>query len=123
VFLARLLAQEAETWLLDEPTADLDPRHRLEFWDLLGRAHRDWQPTVLLVTHDLESAAERVDDVALLRNGRLVASGPVRDALTAEALRRTFGVEAECRVRGDGSVSVGRLALPESGEKPVPGSY
>jgi iron complex transport system ATP-binding protein len=120
VFLARSLAQEAETWLLDEPTADLDPRHRLEFWDLLSRAHRDWKPTVLLVTHDLESAAELVDEVALLRGGRLVASGPVQNALTAETLRRTFGVDAECRVGADGSVSIGRLTLPPPGE---PGSY
>ena len=35
VFLARALAQEAEIWLLDEPTAGLDPRHRLEFLETL----------------------------------------------------------------------------------------
>ncbi len=57
VFLARALAQEAEVWLLDEPTAGLDPRHRLEFLETLWRVHGERRTTVLLVTHEIGLAA------------------------------------------------------------------
>jgi iron complex transport system ATP-binding protein len=97
VFLARALAQEAEVWLLDEPTAGLDPRHRLEFLDVLRRSHRERQGTILLVTHELDLAAELADRVLLLRNGRAIGSGPAAEVLTPENLRRAFDVEFEIR--------------------------
>jgi iron complex transport system ATP-binding protein len=94
VFLARALAQEAEIWLLDEPTSGLDPRHRLEFLELLGRAHAGRGTTVLLVTHEIDLAAEIANRVILLRAGRAVASGPPAETLTPDRLRETFGVES-----------------------------
>jgi iron complex transport system ATP-binding protein len=97
VFLARALAQEAEIWLLDEPTAGLDPRHRLEFLDVLRRTHRERGGTVLLVTHELDLAAQLADRVVLLRHGRALAAGPPREALTPENLRRAFDVEFQVR--------------------------
>ncbi len=100
VFLARALAQEAEIWLLDEPTAGLDPRHRLEFLEVLRRIHRERRGTVLLVTHELDLAAELADRVLLLRQGRALASGPPAEALTPENLRRAFDVGS-----GSGSAS------------------
>ncbi len=111
VFLARALAQEAEIWLLDEPTAGLDPRHRLEFLEVLRRTHRERRGTVLLVTHELDLAARLADRVLLLREGRSLAEGPPRDTLTPDNLRRAFGVrflvgDAGFRVEGlDGPAS------------------
>jgi iron complex transport system ATP-binding protein len=93
VFLARALAQEAEIWLLDEPTAGLDPRHRLEFLEVLRRSHRERRGSVLLVTHELGLAAELADRVLLLRHGRTIAAGTPSEALTSESLRRAFDVE------------------------------
>jgi iron complex transport system ATP-binding protein len=93
VFLARALAQEAEIWLLDEPTAGLDPRHRLEFLEVLRRNHRERGGTVLLVTHELDLAAELSDRVLLLRRGRALAQGTPGEVLTPENLRRAFDVE------------------------------
>ncbi len=93
VFLARALAQEAEIWLLDEPTAGLDPRHRLEFLQVLRRSHRERGGTVLLVTHEIDLAAELCDRVLLLRRGRALADGPPDEVLTAANLRRAFDVE------------------------------
>jgi iron complex transport system ATP-binding protein len=91
--LARALEQEAEIWLLDEPTAGLDPRHRLEFLQVLRRSHRERGGTVLLVTHEIDLAAEICDRVLLLRRGRALADGPPDDVLTAANLRRAFDVE------------------------------
>lgn len=97
VFLARAIAQEAEIWLLDEPTAGLDPRHRLEFLDVLERSHRERRGTVLLVTHEIDLAAELADRVLLLRRGRAIAAGSPAATLTPENLRRTFDVEFRIR--------------------------
>lgn len=94
VFLARALAQEAEVWLLDEPTAGLDLRHRLEFLELLARAHAARRTTVLLVTHEIDLAGEIADRVVVLRGGRAIASGPPAGTLTPDVLREAFGVES-----------------------------
>src|SRR6266511_4210872 len=56
VFLARALAQQAGIWLLDEPVSGLDPRHRLEFLEILMKTHRERGTTVLLVTHEIDLA-------------------------------------------------------------------
>jgi ABC-type cobalamin/Fe3+-siderophores transport system ATPase subunit len=100
VFLARALAQEAEVWLLDEPTAGLDPRHRLEFLETLWRVHRERGTTVLLVTHEIGLAARLAGSVLLLRAGRTVAGGPRSEVLTADNLGRVFGAPFEARGSG-----------------------
>ena len=94
VFLARAFAQEAEVWLLDEPTAGLDPRHRFEFLDLLVREHRSRATTVLLVTHEIGLAADLAERVLLLREGRALAWGAPAEALTTDTIRAAFSVEA-----------------------------
>ncbi|MFN2387630.1 MAG: ABC transporter ATP-binding protein [Thermoanaerobaculia bacterium] len=106
VFLARALAQEAEIWLLDEPTSGLDPRHRLEFLELLARVHAERGTTVLLVTHEMETAANAADRALFLRGGRTLAFGTTRATLTPENIAAAFGVEA--RVSEDAS---GRLRV------------
>ncbi len=105
VFLARALAQEAEVWLLDEPTAGLDPRHRLEFLETLWRVHRERGTTVLLVTHEIGLAARLSSSVLLLRAGRTIAEGPRDDVLTPENLSRAFGTPFERRGSGFGLTS------------------
>ncbi|MGH9441044.1 MAG: ABC transporter ATP-binding protein [Thermoanaerobaculia bacterium] len=101
VFLARMLAQQSDVWLLDEPTADLDPRHRLEFLDILRRAHQRAGTTILWATHDLNEALEIADHAIVMRGGRLLAAGPVSECLTEGTLERAFGVSA--RVERDAS--------------------
>ena len=93
VFLARALAQRAECWLLDEPTAGLDPRHRLDFLETLRRVHGERRTTVLLVTHELAAASELATRVLLLKDGRAIAEGPSREVLVPAVLREAFGVE------------------------------
>ena len=102
VFLARALAQEAELWLLDEPTAGLDPRHRLEFLELLARVHRERGTTVVLVTHEIDLASDLADRVVLLRAGRALAAGPPGQTLTPDLLRQAFGVESRIETDGTG---------------------
>lgn len=97
VFLARALAQEAEVWLLDEPTAGLDPRHRLEFLETLWRVHRERKTTILLVTHEIALAHDLATRVLLLKGGRTIAQGTRAQVLTAENLGRAFGTPFSVR--------------------------
>lgn len=91
VLVARALVQEPEILVLDEPTNHLDIRHQIELLSLL----RGSGPTVLVVLHDLNLAAAACDRLAVLSQGRLVASGTPGEVLTAELLREVFGVRAD----------------------------
>jgi zinc transport system ATP-binding protein len=74
VFLARVLAQEPELLLLDEPTTAVDPKAEAEFYALLERLNRAHGMTVILVSHDIETIAQQVTKIACL-NQRLLYCG------------------------------------------------
>jgi manganese/zinc/iron transport system ATP- binding protein len=89
VFLARALVQEADLYLMDEPFAGVDAATERAILEVL-RQLRSTGKTALVVHHDLQTVSDYFDHVMLL-NMRLVASGPTRDVLTEENLRRTYG--------------------------------
>lgn len=89
VFLARALAQEADLYFMDEPFAGVDAATETAILSILQEiAAQD--KTVIVVHHDLQSAAEFFDWIVLL-NMRLVASGPIERAFTNELLQETYG--------------------------------
>ena len=75
--MATVLAMNADLLALDEPTANLDPRGRREFADLIRRL----DGTQIIATHDLELARDLSTRVVLLDNGRLVADGAPENIL------------------------------------------
>ena len=81
VLLARALFGRPELLLLDEPTAGLDLPGRELLLDALSST-ADTAPPTILVTHHLEEIPRTATHAALLRSGRLVASGPIRSVLT-----------------------------------------
>jgi iron complex transport system ATP-binding protein len=90
--LARALATEAGILLLDEPTANLDLAHQAAVLRLV-RARCDRRGTAsVVVTHDLNLAAQFADYVLLLKDGRALAYGPPRDVLTPELLEEVFEI-------------------------------
>ncbi|AFR48687.1 heme ABC transporter ATP-binding protein [Gordonia sp. KTR9] len=89
VSLARALAQDTPVMMLDEPTAALDIHHQEQVLDIL-RIHRDAGNAVLLVVHDLTLAAAYADRVAVMKDGRLLASGPTSEVMTVDLLSRTY---------------------------------
>ena len=92
VFLARALAQEPHVLLLDEPFTGVDVNAKEAILGLLARL-RERRITVLVSTHDMQTAAQRFELVALL-NGRLVAYGPPPEVFTPEHIGTAFGGQA-----------------------------
>jgi iron complex transport system ATP-binding protein len=91
--LARALATEATTLLLDEPTANLDLGHQAAILALVrGRCDRRGA-SAAVVTHDINLAAEFADRLLLLKDGQPVAFGLPQEVLTRQLLRQVFDVE------------------------------
>ena len=88
VFLARALAQQADVYVLDEPMAGVDARSQELIFGVLSEL-RDAGRLVVVVHHDLRTAAQWFDRVALI-DMRLVAAGPTATVLTPENLERTY---------------------------------
>jgi iron complex transport system ATP-binding protein len=91
--LARALATEAPILLLDEPTANLDLSHQATMMRLVrGRCDQHGAAAVV-VTHDINLAAQFADRVLLLKDGSTVAEGPPRSVLSSELLRNVFAMQ------------------------------
>jgi iron complex transport system ATP-binding protein len=90
--LARALATEAGVLLLDEPTANLDLAHQATILALV-RSRCDRRGTsALVVTHDINLAAEFSNHILLMKDGRSVAFGEPEEVLTPELLKELFAV-------------------------------
>ncbi|PQZ60656.1 MULTISPECIES: ABC transporter ATP-binding protein [unclassified Microbacterium] len=93
VQIARAVMTDPELLLLDEPTASLDLGSREELLALLsGYASSPTTPAMLMVTHHVEEIPVGFTHVMLIRDGSVVAAGPIAETLTAEALTDTFGM-------------------------------
>lgn len=105
VSLARVLAQDTQVVLLDEPTAALDLRHQEEVMAVardLARAGR----AVVVVLHDLSVAAAWADRIAIIDAGRLVARGRPVDVLTEDRVLEVYGIAVHVVRTPDGHVAV-----------------
>lgn len=83
-----------ELLLLDEPTASLDLRYQLDVAATLRRLNAERGTAMVVSTHDLNFAASLCDRVVLLREGRILAAGAIRDVLRADSVRALYDVEA-----------------------------
>ena len=89
VFLARALAQDADLYLMDEPFAAVDAATEQAIVAVLRRLTEAGR-SVVAVHHDLSTVPDYFAHVLLL-NGRAVASGPVRQAFTPQAIAAAYG--------------------------------
>lgn len=94
VLLARALATEAKLILLDEPTASLDIRHALSFYELLRELAASGY-CIVTVLHRLDDAARFTDRAILLKDGRLTHQGMTAEVISAEPIRDVYGVETD----------------------------
>ncbi len=105
--LARALAQEPRLLILDEPTAHLDLRYQAEVAGLLRRLNRERGMTILIVSHDLNLAAELSDRLLLLAEGRIARVGPPEQVLEESVLESVY----RCPVNVEKSSGSGRLMV------------
>ena len=89
VCLAGILACNPSVLVLDEPTANLDPRGRRRFMQLI----RDLPTTTIIATHDLEMVLELCTRSIILDGGCVIADGPSREILSDELLLDSHGLE------------------------------
>lgn len=91
--LARALATGAQILLLDEPTANLDLAHQVLMFRLLRERCGGCESSAVVITHDINLAAEFADEIVLLKNGAVVANGAPEKVLTEENLQIVFGID------------------------------
>jgi iron complex transport system ATP-binding protein len=91
VVLARVLAQEPEILLLDEPMSHLDIAHQVRILDILRRLNRQGR-TIVLLAHDLNLAALACSRLLLLDSGRAAACAVPEQVLQADLIERVYGV-------------------------------
>ncbi|MGN6610042.1 MAG: ABC transporter ATP-binding protein, partial [Jatrophihabitans sp.] len=115
VQIARALMTDPELLLLDEPAAGMDLGGREDLLRRLTRLAADAEaPASVLVTHHVEELPPGITHILLLREGKAVAQGLVRDVLTDEHLSATFGLDVHVERRA------GRWYARAVGRRPQP---
>jgi len=114
VGLAQALINEPELLILDEPMSGLDPIGRRDVRNLIARLHGEGR-TILFSSHILSDAEALCSRIAILANGRLAASGPLRDLLS-EHVRGW-----EILARGLGDATRASLAARSASITPLAG--
>ena len=106
VILARALAQQPSLLLLDEPTQHLDIGGKVELLRRMRKLADGNRYTVLVVTHELDLAAEFADRVVLLRNGKCLRVGTPAEVYEPALLSEVFDAPIEVEMRAGGKPRV-----------------
>lgn len=92
-FIAMVVAQDTKYVLLDEPLNNLDMKHSVQMMKVLRRLVDELNKTVVLVLHDINFASSYSDDIVAMRDGRVVAHGPVGDIIRQDVLHDVYEME------------------------------
>ncbi len=92
VAIAGVLAMNPEYFVLDEPTAGLDPRGRKKILDLIKKLHVERNMTIILVSHSMEDVAEYANRILVMNGGRLVCDGTPREVFYNEEIISQMGM-------------------------------
>jgi iron complex transport system ATP-binding protein len=113
VLLARTLMNQPGVLLLDEPSARLDLGGREQLVTALSELTLDHTaPPLVLVTHHLDEVPPGMTHVLMLRDGEVVAKGPIGRHLTAANLSTCFGLPLHLERRPDGRLSAWNAPAP-----------
>ncbi|HMO82269.1 MAG TPA: ABC transporter ATP-binding protein [Pyrinomonadaceae bacterium] len=119
VGLAQSLINDPEIVFLDEPMSGLDPVGRREIREMISSL-REKGTTVFMSTHILSDVEALCDEVAILRRGRLAASGNLQELLSSSGEHRSFevmaaGVSADTLLRSTFAGELGKISAKPNG--------
>lgn len=109
VMLARALASCPRLLILDEPVANLDIAHQVKMFELVRSLTTSGAMSAIVVTHELNLAAEFATHALLLKSGEMVTHGAMREVMTEQRLREVF--EANLMVDANPSSGAPRVTL------------
>jgi len=95
VSIARVLVQETDVILMDESFSHLDINHQIEIMDIVSGINRKAGKTIILVSHNINLAAEYCDRVILIKSGRIFKDGPPKEIICKENLHQLYGMELQ----------------------------
>jgi iron complex transport system ATP-binding protein len=109
ILIGRALMAKPEVLILDEPCAGLDPAAREHFLQFLERMGQEKDaPTFILVTHHVEEITAMYTHALMLKSGRVIANGPMKQSLNSDNLSATFKANVKLRRRaGRYSLEIG----------------
>ncbi len=109
VFIAQAVASQPQLMILDEPVSALDIKNKVLILKLLRSLVREKGITVLAILHDINMASLFADDIVMLRQGMIVASGPPGEVLTPSVIHEVYDVEVDMI---ESPVLPGRFMVP-----------
>ncbi|BCJ92699.1 iron ABC transporter ATP-binding protein [Anaerocolumna cellulosilytica] len=93
-WIAMALAQKTDMLFLDEPTTYLDVYYQYEILNLVRELNQTFQMTILMVLHDINQAIQFSDNVIIMKKGRIVYDGPVREGITERRIEEVYGIKS-----------------------------
>ena len=94
VAIASVLAMKPEVLVLDEPTAGLDPKGRLEMMEMFYKLNKEQNMTIVLVTHQMNDVSDYADHVIVIESGNVVKEGSPKEVFSDASwlLEKQLGV-------------------------------
>lgn len=94
VAIAGVLAMKPEVLVLDEPTAGLDPKGRLEMMEMFYKLNKEQNMTIVLVTHQMNDVSDYADHVIVIETGNVVKEGSPKEVFSDASwlLEKQLGV-------------------------------
>lgn len=94
VILARAIAQETSSIILDEPISNLDIKHQILVMEYLKKLREEGK-TIITVLHDLNFALNYADYGILVSKGKVFSQGKIEDVITPKTIKEVYGVDSE----------------------------
>ena len=113
IMLARAVCQEPEILVLDEPTAYLDIRYKIELLDILRKMAREQGTTVIMSLHEIDLAVKISDELLCLNGEKVTAYGTPEEVLSSHSIEELFGIP-----QGSFNLLFGSVELPKPEGKP-----
>ena len=84
IAITSILAMDPDIVILDEPTAGLDPKSRTQIMEMIKQLQTEQNKTIILVTHEMNDVAKYVDEVKIIKHGKLIESCSPRKLFSAD---------------------------------------